>query len=225
MSWLTNTLTSTIGRKVIMALSGLFLISFLAVHFSGNISLLFEDRTAFNQYTNFMTSFWLIRVLELGLVAGFAIHIFTAAVLTKKNSDARPTKYAYSKPEANSTWTSRNMGITGSLILAFLLLHLYQFWWAYKGIGEPLDGEYKDMYAVVYETLGNPVFMIIYVVTFLILAMHLAHGFESAFQTLGFRHPKYTPIIKNLGKAVAAIFPIGFAVIAVIVFLKANGYV
>ncbi len=117
MSWLTNTLTSTIGRKVVMSLTGLFLVTFLIVHLSGNIPLLFEDRTSFNEYTNFMTSFWLIRVLEIGLVLGFGIHIFTAAVLTKKNHSARPQKYAYSKPEANSSWSSRNMGITGTIIL------------------------------------------------------------------------------------------------------------
>ncbi len=88
-----------------------------------------------------------------------------------------------------------------------------------------VDGTLKDMYDVVYVTMGNPIYMGIYVATFILLAFHLKHGFQSAFQTLGFRHPKYTPIIKNLGYFIAFVLPLGFAAVSIIVFLKANGYI
>ncbi|MGB0525534.1 MAG: succinate dehydrogenase cytochrome b subunit [Flammeovirgaceae bacterium] len=216
MSWLTNALTSSIGRKLIMSLTGLFLISFLVVHLSGNISLLFKDRTTFNAYTAFMSTHWTIRIMEVGLVLGFVLHIANAVILTRKNRGARPVKYAYEKASANSSWFSRNMGLTGFIILLFLLLHLYQFWFSYKFGEVALDeAGVKDMYAMVHATFDQPIFLGIYVLTFVLLAFHLNHGFQSAFQSLGLNHVKYTPFIKTFGSIIAFAIPLGFIVIAV----------
>ena len=233
MSWLKTTLTSSIGRKVIMALSGLFLITFLAVHLAGNIPLILQDEALFNQYTKFMSTNGLIRVLEIGLVVGFGFHIVTAFMLTGANKAARPVKYAYEKPSANSSWFSRNMVLSGVIVLLFLGLHLFQFYFGYKFMDAPepamvkdangvMVENLKDMYGLVYATLGNPIFMGIYVLTFVLLAFHLNHGFQSAFQTLGVNHPKYTPMIKGLGTLIAFALPLGFVVVAVGVFLIHN---
>lgn len=216
MSWFTNAMTSSIGRKLIMSLTGLFLISFLVVHLSGNISLLFEDRTTFNAYTAFMSTHWTIRIMEIGLLLGFVLHIANAAMLTKKNKAARPVKYAYEKASANSTWVSRNMGITGFIILLFLLLHLYQFWFIYKFTEVAVDSAgVKDMYAIVHKTFENYAFLAVYVFTFILLAFHLNHGFQSAFQSLGLNHVKYTSFIKTVGGAIAFAIPLGFVVVAI----------
>lgn len=221
MSWLTNTLTSTIGRKLVMSLTGLFLVSFLIVHLSGNFTLLLDDVQPFNDYSAFMSSHWTIRILEIGLVAGFFIHIYTAVVLTKKNRSARPQSYAYEKAGENSSWFSRNMGLTGTVILLFLLLHLYNFWFRYKFGEVALDENgVKDMYGLVVQTFQQEAYLAIYILAFVLLGMHLNHGFQSAFQTLGLNHRKYTPMIKTLGSIVAIAFPLGFIVVAVACYLK-----
>lgn len=220
MSWLTETLTSTLGRKLVMSLTGLFLVSFLIVHLSGNFTLLLDDPQPFNDYSAFMSTHWTIRILELGLVAGFVIHIYTAIVLIAKNNAARPQKYAYEKPSANSSWFSRNMALSGIIVLLFLFLHLYSFWYQYKvGNVEMLNGT-KDMYGLVVNALKQEWYLAIYILAFVLLGFHLNHGFQSAFQTLGLYHKKYTPAIKGLGSVIAALFPLGFIVVAVACYLK-----
>lgn len=133
MSWITKTLTSTIGRKLVMSLTGLFLVSFLFVHLIGNFQLFYADGgLAFNKYSKFMSTAGIIRVLEIGLVAGFVLHIWQAFLLTSINKKARPVGYAYDlKPTKDVSWFSRNMGLSGSIVLVFLIMHLYNFYWAY----------------------------------------------------------------------------------------------
>ncbi len=229
MSWITKTLTSSIGRKVIMSLTGLFLISFLLVHLSGNFLLLKGDEgAAFNLYTKFMTTNPVIRVLELGLVAGFGLHIYTGLLLSRINNKARPVKYHYENPSVSSNWFSRNMVLSGVIVLLFLLLHLYNFWVRYHFQGDTLnvqtiDGKsYLDMYQAAVETFKMWWYTAVYLLAFLLLAFHLNHGFQSAFQSLGLNHPKYNPAIKGLGTLVAFAIPAGFALIAIAMFLKAN---
>lgn len=219
MSWLTNTLTSTLGRKLVMSLTGLFLISFLLVHLSGNFALLLDDKEPFNIYTQFMSTNAVVRVLEVGLLLGFVLHIYTAAVLTGKNRAARPERYAYEQASKNSSWFSRNMGLSGTIVLLFLGLHLYQFYFGYKMAPEPADG-LKDMYGIVVATLKQPLFLGLYILAFILLGLHLNHGFQSAFQSLGLNHKKYTPFLKGLGTLIAVVFPLGFIFIAVACFLK-----
>lgn len=141
---------SSVGQKLIMGLTGLFLVSFLLVHLSGNL-LLFKDDggVSFNEYTKFMTTHPVIRVMEWVLFAGFILHIIYAAVLSRQNNKARPVKYAYTKNRGkSSSWFSRNMGWTGSIFLVFLVVHLTMFWGFYKfggGIsGIPIEQVYTE---------------------------------------------------------------------------------
>ncbi len=220
MSWITKTLTSTIGRKVLMSLTGLFLITFLLVHLEGNFKLLAgDDGVMFNEHTVFMTTNPVIRVMEIVLFLGFALHIYTGLLLSRYNNKARPVKYYYENPGVSSSWFSRNMVLSGVIVMLFLFLHLYNFWYRYHFT------EDKDMYKVVVETLQNWWYTAIYVLAFVLLAFHLNHGFQSAFQSLGLTHRKYTPFIKGLGTFISFAIPGSFAFIAIFVFLKANGVI
>ena len=218
MNWFIKTLHSTLGQKILMSLTGLFLISFLIVHLIGNLMLFkFDNGAAFNAYTHFMSNAGIIRVVELLLVLGFVLHIYTAWKLTRHNQQTRPQGYAYSRPDANSSWASRNMGFAGSMVLIFLVIHLYNFWFQYKFQPDiPLapGTDYKNMYLVVQTMfIQEWWFTILYIIAMIFLGFHLAHGFESAFQTLGIHHKKYTPFIKKLGILFAIIVPAAFAII------------
>jgi len=204
--------SSSLGKKYLMALTGLFLCSFLVIHFLGNITL-YTDPVQFNEYTRFMSSNPIIRVMEIVLVAGFLTHIIDAIMLTRANKKAQPVKYAMDKKQ--SSWYSRNMGLTGSVILAFLVLHLQSFWYGYK-FGSPAYATdsaglpIKDMYTMVIEAFGEFWYSGLYVIAVTLLGIHLNHGFQSAFQSVGLRHKKYTPTIKMLGTAFSILISLGF---------------
>ena len=214
MNWFTRAITSTIGRKVIMSVTGLFLISFLLVHLLGNFLLYADDGgRAFNEYSKFMTSAVIIRVAELVLIAGFVLHIYTSVVLTLRNRKARGAQhYAYAKPSPGVSWFSRNMGITGSVVLIFLVIHIYHFWYRYK-FGHPGIDAWgnRDMFTLVATSFQQWWVVLIYVLAMVLLAFHLNHGFQSAFRTLGVNHPKYMPLITTSGTALAVFFPLMFA--------------
>ena len=128
MSWFTKTFSSTIGRKVVMSITGLFLCSFLVVHLIGNLQLFKNDGgNAFNIYSHFMATNPIIRTMEIVLLLGFVFHIWDAIALTRRNKAARPVGYAHNRPSENSNWSSRNMGLLGTVILVFLIIHLYNF--------------------------------------------------------------------------------------------------
>lgn len=208
----TGLFSSSLGKKYLMALTGLFLCSFLVIHFLGNITL-YTDPVQFNEYTRFMSSNPIIRVMEIVLVAGFLTHIIDAIMLTRANKKAQPVKYAMDKKQ--SSWYSRNMGLTGSVILAFLVLHLQSFWYGYK-FGSPAYATdsaglpVKDMYTMVIEAFGEFWYSGLYVIAVTLLGIHLNHGFQSAFQSVGLRHKKYTPTIKMLGTAFSILISLGF---------------
>jgi succinate dehydrogenase / fumarate reductase, cytochrome b subunit len=223
MNWFFKFLASTIGRKLLMALTGLFIILFLVVHLAGNLQLLKDDGgKAFNVYAHFMTSNPLIKTVGYVNYTLILVHIVWAIWLSKQNMSARgPKGYAVSKN--SSHWTSRNMGILGTFILFFLVFHLSGFWWKmHNGPINPVnyDGvEYKNLYEVVDTAYGLWWYVTIYIVSMLLLAFHLWHGFISAFQTLGVNHPKYNPVIKFVGKAFAIIVPLLFALIPVLMYM------
>ena len=204
--------SSSLGKKYLMAITGLFLCSFLVIHFLGNIAL-FTDPVQFNEYTRFMSSNPIIRVMEIILVTGFLTHIVDAIILTRANKKAQPVKYAMNKNK--SSWYSRNMGLTGSVILAFLILHLQSFWYEYK-FGEVLmtvdsNGDsIKDMFTIVKTAFSEWWYSAIYVLAMILLGSHLNHGFQSAFQSVGLRHKKYTPTIKMLGTGFSISITVGF---------------
>lgn len=203
--------SSSLGRKMVMGITGLFLSSFLLVHLAGNLALFdsVNGQETFNAYTAFMSTNGLIKVMEIVLFLGIIAHVVDAIMLTKANNKARPVKYAMDKKQ--SSWYSRNMGLTGSLILAFLVLHLATYFVTYK-FGEPsLDANgMKDMYTIVVDSFKQPWYTLVYIVCLIVLGMHLNHGFQSAFQTLGLNHSKYTPIIKKAGTIFSILITIGF---------------
>jgi succinate dehydrogenase / fumarate reductase cytochrome b subunit len=214
MSWLRAAFTSSVGKKVIMSATGLFLCIFLVVHLSGNLLLLKDDGgAAFNQYSEFMSTNIFIRLTEFVLLFGFLFHILDGLVLTLKNRSARPVKYAVNAPSANSSWTSRNMGITGSIIFVFLVVHLNTFL-----VDQRILGTHESMYASVvaaFQAGWSGWYWAFYVVAMILLGFHLHHGFQSAFQSLGLNHPRYTPLIKTMGLIFSIIVPLGFAVIPI----------
>jgi succinate dehydrogenase / fumarate reductase, cytochrome b subunit len=224
MNWFTKLLTSTIGRKLLMALTGLFLILFLVVHLIGNLQLLHHDEgQAFNVYTKFMTTNGLIKIISYVNYTFIIVHIIWAILLTRKNSAARGSQ-GYAIVKNSSHWTSRNMGILGTFVLIFLVIHLRGFWYEMHWGAVPTkvyDGvEVKDLFATVAFAYSNPIIVAIYVISMVLLAFHLWHGFISAFQTLGLNHPKYNPVIKFVGKAFSIIVPALFALIPIVMYLS-----
>ena len=163
-------LSSTIGRKLIMAATGLFLCSFLLVHLSGNLLLFKSDGgAAFNAYARFMSSNILIRVLEIGLLFGFLFHIIDAALLTRWNRTARPERYDVVRTKGTGVWTSRHMGLTGSIILLFLLVHLRTFLVEHRVMGNT-----TSLYDLVQAAFANPLYVCLYVTAMFVLAVHSA---------------------------------------------------
>lgn len=227
MSWFSTFLTSSIGKKVVMSLTGLFLISFLLIHLVGNLQLLAGDGgKAFNLYAAFMTTNPLIKTVSYLLYAGILLHAIQGWALWRKNRKARGSQgYAVKVNRVASTnsFAANNMGWLGTIIFVFILVHMYQFWLQMKLDALPYatyEGQtVKDLYSIVSYTFGNVGFVIFYVVAMVVIAYHLLHGFQSAFQTLGLNHQKYTPLIKTVGKAFAILVPLGFAAIPLFMYL------
>ncbi len=206
---------SSIARKVIMALSGLFLVIFLAQHFTINITSVLAPDT-FNSWSHFMGYNPLVQfILQPILMAGVIIHFIMGIYLEIYNHKARTIKYTQFKGSANSSWPSRNMIITGLVVLAFLGLHLYDFWiheMAFKYIEARPENAIR-YHAETVEKFEPFWRTILYVLAFVLLSLHLWHGFASSFQTLGLNN-KYSPAIRSFTRAYAIIIPLGFIFIA-----------
>ena len=215
MGWFSNFYASSIGRKFLMGLSGLFLVSFIAVHLTVNAFSLFSA-DLFNRGSHFMGTNGFIQAMQYVLALGFIFHIGMGITLQLKNNAARPVKYAMSKPGENSSFASRSMILTGILVMLFLFLHLKDFFVPIKF----QHGTYGTDYDLLVAVFSNPVYVVIYVVAFVLLAIHLFHGFQSAFQTIGVNHPKYTPAIKFLGVLFCVIVGVGFSAIALFHFFN-----
>lgn len=224
MNWLVNFFNSSIGRKLLMSLTGIFLILFLVVHLAGNLQLLKNDGgESFNIYAKFMTTNPLIKFIAYGNYFFIILHIVVGLMLAWNNRKAKGQKYAVSS-SLKTSWASKNMALLGSLILAFLLLHMGDFWLKMK-LGQlemvsypGIEGEIKDLYARVSVAFKDPMIVGAYLIGLLVLSFHLAHGFQSAFQTLGINNKNYTPTIKIIGKAYAILIPLGYALIPVYYF-------
>lgn len=216
MSWVSKTLNSTLGRKLLMALTGLFLILFLIGHVSGNTLLFKNDGgEAFNIYAKFMTTNPAVKILSYLTYISVIAHVVYSIILTRVNKSARPVPYASTQASASSPWTSRNMGVLGTIILIFLVVHLQGFWykmhWGDLPMVEYNGEQYKDLYSIVTFAFQSELLVGLYVLSMVFLGLHLSHGFESAFQTLGLNHVKYSPAIKKLGLAFSIIVPALFA--------------
>ena len=223
MSWVTKTLSSSLGRKLIMALTGLFLILFLTGHVSGNLLLFKGDGgEAFNIYAKFMTTNPAVKLLSYLTYLSVIGHVIYSIILSRQNKSARPIGYAESKASTNSTMASRNMGILGTIILIFIVVHMQSFWaqmhWGDLPMVTYGTEEYKDLYSIVQFAFQN-IFMVVgYVVAMAFLAFHLSHGFASAFQTLGLNHKKYSPAIKAIGQIYCIVVPALFAAMPLYIY-------
>jgi len=248
--------SSSIGKKLIMSLTGIFLCLFLVVHLVGNLQLFKDDAgLAFNKYAYFMTHFTPIKVVSYLLYASVIVHVIYAITLSMKNKAARPIGYAKYDGQANSKWNSRNMGILGTVILVFLATHMSNFWWKFHNdevpyieyrtdlatgqttVRELQASEFhdyqetvennvqilkaRDLYKQVDFAFKNVALVALYVIAMAALAFHLIHGFQSAFQTLGFNHRRYIGIIRVIGVWVfGVLIPIGFVLMPLFFFFK-----
>lgn len=215
-------LSSSIARKVAMALSALFLIFFLIMHLSVNLTSIFSENL-FNDLAHFMGTNPLVQfVMQPILIFGVVFHFVMGFVLELKNKRATSVKYAKDNGAANSAWSSRNMIYSGVVILAFIVIHFLDFWipeinvkYIQGDMSGLLEGTQDFRY---YEELQHkfvPVWRVIaYVVAFTLLGLHLAHGFQSAFQSMGFNN-KYTKIVKSAGNIYSIVIPAGFIIVAV----------
>ncbi len=220
MNWVTKTFTSSIGQKFIMAITGLFLISFLLVHCFLNALIFFNDGgKIFDKGAEFMATNPIIRVVEIVLFAGLLLHIIRAYLLMNKNNKSRPVKYAVQNGKANSKWYSRSMGLLGTLLLMFLIVHLKHFWVVSRFTDEISSGK-ETLFNEMKEVFENPMVIVVYTLAMFSLAYHLMHGFQSAFQTLGFNHKKYTPLIKSLGLMFSIIIPLIFALMPLAMYFN-----
>jgi succinate dehydrogenase / fumarate reductase cytochrome b subunit len=208
-------LKSSIAKKVAMALSGLFLISFLSLHFFINFTSIFSEEV-FNTMSHFMGYNPIIQfVMQPILVAGVVFHFVMGMVLELKNRSSRPVSYANYNGAANSSWVSRNMIVSGLVVLAFLGLHFYDFWvheitYKYVNVNEINPTRY---YEELNHKFESPIRTGLYSLAFVLLSMHLWHGFNSSFQSVGFNN-KYSKALHKLGYAFAIVVPFGFIVIA-----------
>lgn len=208
-------LKSSIGKKFLMALTGLFLISFLVIHAAINSMIWLNDGgETFSHWGHFMGTNPIIRTMEIGLVIGFIVHIIDGLLLWKQNNAARPVKYAYSNPPAKSKWYSRSMGILGSIILLFLVIHSAHFWIPNRA-NQFVTGEELNLFKLMQHEFSEWYTVIIYVAACFSLFWHLLHGFKSAFQSLGLNHTKYNQAIEYAGIAFSIIIPLIFALMPI----------
>lgn len=212
--------TSSIGKKLVMALTGISLILFLIVHSSVNGMIFFNDNGAtFNTYAHFLSHNFLMRIVEIGLFMGLILHIVQGLMLTMQNNSKRPVKYAVNPGNATSKWYSRSMGILGSLLLIFLVIHLKDFWWGTKDALYININENHNLFEEMKHEFSELPVVIIYLIGVIALCWHLIHGFSSAFQTLGINSPKYNGLIKTAGIIYSILVCSAFAAMPVAFYL------
>jgi len=219
---------TTLFRKILMSLTGLFIAFFLIIHLFGNLFIIyFQNRETakleYNWWAETLSHNLFIEVIAFMLYATILIHIFDALYITFQNFKAGGQKLNKDKRGKVSGWYKRNMGVLGMIILIFLVIHLKDYWYVYKfdeGFNLLDANGRKDVYTIVEASFKNLWYVILYVVAFVGLGYHLAHGISSGFRTLGIYNRSYIKIIKYLGIAFAIIIPLGYAIIPIIVYLK-----
>lgn len=214
-------------RKTLIAGTGLFLCIFLIVHLSANCILLLPEAVARGMYNSYSTTLRespLIKIVAYLLYLSIVLHVVYALLITIRNRKAKPKKYVINNAKENSSWTSQNMGLIGTMILLFIVVHLANFWARIKlGIGERPEIDIAgnvDVYEVTYSLFQNIYYVIFYTALMIPLGLHLNHGLKSSFKTLGFYHKKGLKIVAKVSLIYAAIMAIGFGIIPFIVYLK-----
>jgi succinate dehydrogenase / fumarate reductase cytochrome b subunit len=211
MNWLTNIFGSSVGKKLMMAVTGLFFCVFLVLHLAGNLTI-YMGKDVFNSYAEHLHSLGPLLVLaEWGLLIFAVTHISTGLLLFYQNFKARPTRYAVNKRAGGRTLGSATMPYTGVILLLFVIYHLFNFHF--------VDKTHTTIFQIVSNAFAQPSYVLIYAFAMIVAAVHVSHGFWSAFQTLGANHPKYTPFLRGLSIVFSLIVGIGFGFIPVYVSL------
>lgn len=208
-------LFSSISRKFVMALAGLFLLTFLPVHLIINLRLLKDDPAPFNNAAHFMATFPPVKIIEVVLFGAIIIHITLGIILQVHNWIARPVGYV-SGSKSETSFFSRFMIWTGASILTFLILHFFNFYFIKLGL---VEGNPEDFYSVAHNLFKIPAYNYIYLTCFALLGLHLYHAFSSAFQTLGLDHRIWTPVVKVVALIYSIIIPLSFAFISISLWL------
>ena len=216
---------STLFRKILAAVSGLFLVTFLIGHLVGNLQLvIFTSKIAqqkFNAYALFMTTNPAITILSYITYLSIMLHTVLTIGLAIQSRKSRPIPYAVSSGNKNSSWASKNMALLGTLILLFIIIHLRSFWYEMHFGSIPIDSwGNKDLYTVTVSAFHELWYTIFYVISMLILGIHLRHGIESGFQTLGLKNKKFTPLIQTISLILSALISLSFAIIPIILYIK-----
>ena len=210
---------SSLGKKLVMGITGLFLISFLMVHcFLNSLIFLNDGGETFNLGAEFMAKNWVIRAMEIVLFGGLLWHIIQAAILTRENKKARPVAYAASNPSANSKWYSRSMGLLGTILLIFLIIHLRHFWVVSRFTDEITSGR-ETLFNEMKEVFSQLWVVILYCLAMVSLGYHLLHGFQSAFKTIGIHNKKYHAIISTIGYGFSIFISLVFAMMPISFYL------
>jgi len=208
-------LFSSISKKFVMALAGLFLLTFLPLHLIINLMLLKSEPEPFNKAAHFMATFPLVKIMEIVLISTILIHITVGIFLQIHNWLARPVGYV-SGSKSETSFFSRFMIWTGASVLTFLVLHFFNFYFIKIGL---VPGNPEDFYSVAHNLFKIPAYNYIYLVCFTLLGLHLYHAFSSAFQTLGLNHRIWTPVVKVIALVYAIVLPAGFAFVSISLWL------
>ncbi len=219
--WLTN---SSVGRKVVMSISGLFLVLFLTFHMSMNLVAVFSE-DGYNMVCEFLGANWYAIAGTLVLAAGFVVHIVYAFWLTMQNRKARGNEsYAVVEKPKNVEWASQNMLVLGIIVALFFVLHLAQFWFKMQFVElsglESINPTPQDGAALIKETFANPLFAVLYLVWFVAIWFHLTHGFWSALQTLGWSNKIWFERWKCISNIFSTVIFLGFALVVVVFYVK-----
>lgn len=207
MSWLLRAFGSSIGKKLLMAITGLSFIGFLGAHLAGNLTL-YKGGAAFNTYAEKLHALGpILTVFEFGLLALALIHVTTGIILFVQNLKARSVPYELDRPAGGRTLSSVTMPYTGFIILAFVIFHLITISFA--------DKSQRTIFEIVSSAFASPVYMVVYVFVMVVVTLHVQHGFWSAFQTIGANHPKYMPAIMALSIIFSLIFGFGFGILPI----------
>jgi succinate dehydrogenase / fumarate reductase, cytochrome b subunit len=212
---MSKVLFSSISKKFVMALAGLFLLTFLPVHLVVNLMLLRTDPQPFNEAAHFMATFPLVRIMEVVLILAILVHLSYGIFLQIQNWLARPVGYV-SGNKSETSFFSRFMIWTGASVFTFLVLHFFNFYFIKLGF---VQGDPDDFYSVAHNLFKIPAYNYIYLACFTLLGFHLFHAFSSAFQTLGLNHRIWTPVVKTVALIYAILIPAGFALISVTLWI------
>lgn len=215
---------TTLFRKIVMSFTGLFIAFFLIIHLAGNLQLLLPPETAheqYNWYSHLLSHNILIEIIAIVLYISLLTHVIDSIYITLQNRKASGPALKKDTRGKVSPWYSRNMFILGLVIFIFLVVHMKDYWFQYKFGFIPMDAQgNKDIYTIVVESFSHLWYVILYVVGFIGLGYHLAHGVSSAFRTLGLYSKSYINIFKYLGYAFAILLPLGYAIVAVVLYLQ-----